>query len=971
MAVSTVSQPLIDDIGAEYGLKARDLWRRAAALLFTALATFAILAGIQKIAALSIFTYEIQMTVSRPGSDPVSVSVTGDQEHTLSIPPNQRSKLTVTDTALRTQLVAVAISGPGCSTVTFHDVSLLRNDRTPIFTYGPGELARLWGLHDSLLPEKPGATSEGVSFETCGNPEAFRIAARLSSGPLCDSCAALVEFFNPSAAREFFLLAVEALLLAFLLTQLLHHRDVSLLLILGSYGVLVAAAFFCHKYLTLPDSIDVAVGMAGFTGGSTFANISAIVSAAGASALLGAASGYGQRRFGGRLPFSSDIEDGARQTQRPRGLLFPARAFWRLAIGAAVLISCAAYLAAPLIDRIVSSPRDYSPGWDANNILLWAYLSHEGLRPFKDFWYAYGGQWLFALPAPWGESFSFAVLLLNYALIYFSLNRLLPRAWIWPAAATLLLIAFDVAGVTPNLYRYIMSVNIALCHAALMLERREPWTSIAFFSAVLIALLIEPAQLLYAAPALAYTKIAGAVVRDGSPSPFWRGDHRDVLVGLAASAIFAAYLAVDGSLKSFIQFYLALGGQAAFGSMPTDMATPLTQWTSINLIILVAPAALLAISVYRVFCSTGRQRRIAVAIGALGLVGLMVVQKHLIRPIEWQALLPAIVALVLLIGSRARVGQTLEVAGAGLAAGLLAFGLWNSGLAAQMEGQALKGLQSAITLTSDELLAKSVMQRNERYAPARFAQFKDELAILEELRANSADGRLPVFYAVGDTPLLYLLARQAPPYHSVDYDASPISEQWTVVDWLRRRDPQIAVWRYGDLTFDYLQRTARVPLIYDEVVDMFAPLKDVGPFALLRRRRPDEAVPLAWWRERLGSQFYFGWLLRASKPDPACEPGASEECQEVAELTIDPSSTDPAGAVPSAFVNVEVDGLAFTIVVVLDKNYRYYRIPLHRIWFWNAAERHGLPRRIVSVNSNVAMPMDLKIGHQAAGKHLY
>jgi hypothetical protein len=131
--------------------------------------------------------------------------------------------------------------------------------------------------------------------------------------------------------------------------------------------------------------------------------------------------------------------------------------------------------------------------------------------------------------------------------------------------------------------------------------------------------------------------------------------------------------------------------------------------------------------------------------------------------------------------------------------------------------------------------------------------------------------------------------------------------------------------------------------MYAEVVDMFAPLQAVGAYWLLRRKDASEPIAWDWWREHLKPEADFGYLLRASKPDKPCGFEGSDGCAQFLEVNV------AEGVQPGTplIIRVDVDGREFSIRFLVDSSTRYYRIPLHRVWFWNLARRHGLSRRVM------------------------
>ena len=66
--------------------------------------------------------------------------------------------------------------------------------------------------------------------------------------------------------------------------------------------------------------------------------------------------------------------------------------------------------------------------WDLENVTYWEFLIHNGSRPFRDFWYPYGGFYIFDLPLPVGILAKWGFLTVVYALFGLLLFRITRRS---------------------------------------------------------------------------------------------------------------------------------------------------------------------------------------------------------------------------------------------------------------------------------------------------------------------------------------------------------------------------------------------------------------------------------------------------------------------------------------------------------------------------------------------------------------
>src|SRR5262249_27365478 len=131
--------------------------------------------------------------------------------------------------------------------------------------------------------------------------------------------------------------------------------------------------------------------------------------------------------------------------------------------------------------------------------------------------------------------------------------------------------------------------------------------------------------------------------------------------------------------------------------------------------------------------------------------------------------------------------------------------------------------------------------------------------------ARKAEKIRPLF-VLSDDPIFYVLTGTRPYFHTNGYNAAPIQEQKRVLDLLKAAPPEVIVWRCEDGGVDGVPPAVRDPLLYEYVIPNYVPIEGpwVGPFALLRRRKPEEPVAIDFWRERLGPVVHLGHIPRFS-----------------------------------------------------------------------------------------------------------
>lgn len=584
-----------------------------------------------------------------------------------------------------------------------------------------------------------------------------------------------------------------------------------------------------------------------------------------------------------------------------------------------------------------------APDWDGNNGLIWDYMAHIGSLPFRDFWYPYSGMFVFGLPAPTGPLLLAGYKIGIFVIAFYALYILTNRNWVLAALAVIALIIGGATAVYWGNDRYLQSLSVALIYLAIDRDRRRIQAAhFWFWAACGFSLFFEPAQLAYAAPAV-LTKILLDLAMD---RPFARA----AIVGrlardFAIPALFLiAYLAVavvNGQIANIADFYLGLGDQALASAQPTNLRQAVTDLFSVRFLIVVAPMAMIGIGLYDRIRAGRAGSRAGDTLLVLGLVGAMILQKHLVRPIDWQLfVVPALGCFAYAALARRR-RTLLETAAAGALLGAYIATLSLTGvLTGQWEHLKTGPARLYAFLASDPVRVAAA--NDQRFAPARFVRFKDETRLAARLRTLSAAGEPAAVFVLTDNQALYILLEQHPPYHANAYNSSPLYEQRKVLQWLTDHTPRFAVLDRTKLTFDAFQTAIRVPLYYNYVIEHYVPQETVGALELLRQRQPDEPVATAFWRATLGDTLDFGHFPRASSARrlPPCTARAA--CQNFLKITIE-NPPDRAGRLHIPF---NADGFDFAVAFNTVPGSRTYFLSLDRIWFWKLLNRHGKAAKV-------------------------
>jgi hypothetical protein len=508
-----------------------------------------------------------------------------------------------------------------------------------------------------------------------------------------------------------------------------------------------------------------------------------------------------------------------------------------------------------------------------------------------------------------------------------------------PLGTVLLLLAGDVLQQFPHLYRYLLSVNVALAFVGIDRTRRGwQWAHPAFWTACALAQFFEPVQLFYAAP-LVVACLAITVAesrRDLKPVAWSSALAFGVPVGVGLAH--AAWLAATGQLAGFIRFHAWLADSAAASAFPTDVAAFAHLPEAPPFLVMVIAAALVGTGLAERL-GRGGNRTVAEALLALGLVATMGLQKFAVRPDERALLFIVTIAIPMAVTLR-RHTTVVDRLVAGLAVGAFAAAFSASTtiprLAAQVTGAPAR-LGNTLVALDDPAALQAAARAS--FSEVHFSAFQDERAVVQHLRGLNG-GRAPEMFALTDQATFYVLTGQPPVYHSNMYNASPIYEQEQVVGWLRARQVPVVVIDRTALGFDGFQKAVRVPLVFDYVIAEYVPLARIGKYDVLRRRASGDALPLAYWRDVLGDHVFFGHLpaLSASGSRPPCQAGAAGAgCASFAEVRL-------AVAPPASFMlrlPVGVGTSTFSIYLKAVPGVTRYEVDLDRAWFWTAARRAG------------------------------
>jgi hypothetical protein len=360
----------------------------------------------------------------------------------------------------------------------------------------------------------------------------------------------------------------------------------------------------------------------------------------------------------------------------------------------------------------------------------------------------------------------------------------------------------------------------------------------------------------------------------------------------------------------------------------------------------------------------------------------MLLLKQLVRPHMAAQIFIVNVVGILFYLFACRKTNAWQWGGTVLAAGLLFVNLSNVVDLKQVGSQ----VRTAVTRAriSAPFLALREHERNvlvaKQFSAARF-QFSDAYRVVfRALIDLTQRGGIQPLYVLSDDPIFYILAGARPYFHINGYNGAPIQEQKRVVRLLQETPPRVIVWRPGDVGVDCVPPVLRDALVYQHIILHYVPDSSVPPgsFLLLRRRGPEEAVALDFWRTHLGGVLHLGHIPRFSSM-ARFRPLTGLPDEEVAEfLTVKVTNpgavaSSSAPGVPelpqvdnyrpegrSLAIPVECAGRRFTLALSVVPGQAEYHVPLNRVWFWGALRKAGLTPVLGQVGPGVEAHIDCR-----------
>ncbi|MDC0986218.1 hypothetical protein OAS67_02875 [Alphaproteobacteria bacterium] len=579
----------------------------------------------------------------------------------------------------------------------------------------------------------------------------------------------------------------------------------------------------------------------------------------------------------------------------------------------------------------------YVPQWDSDNAVTWAYMIKNGLLPFKDFWYPYAMSFAFDLALPWGIFFQYFVLLALFGALFYFIS-VVSRSAYW-IVVILIFIIFLSGLVNQNVIifpqpeRHLFPFVICLAYIAASGSGGRRKISIwPFWLATCIGLVIEPSQVAYAALGVGLVLLFD--IFNTLPLqwlPLLKRLVRDFAVPAVFLSIAVTVLVLSGVIQNVGDMYLEMGSIANYMAVPTNLDLNFGNMAGRSFFLVAGPFVILALGIFESIASKNPNDLLPKAIMAVGAIGVLQLQKHGVRPIDWALFYSSASGIVLYSVLLSRHMGIKSMLFFGSMVGITAAIFINTLSVNQavqrfaVTGPRVAAAVDVLTMDAKELAA----YRAEQFSPARLRAFSDEIALLNELKLRV--GRMPEFYSLPDAPVLYVLAGAKPPYQINGFSLSPVFEQNKIVEYLHSKNIEYVIVEPAKSFIDGFAYSVRLPVLYSYVVANYVLDFSTPRFTVFRLRKPSERTSFDAWASILDDPVQLGHLPQNSVPPESYSLSCEFNCDDILKVTITRIEQEQPVTI-SIVVNGKARGISF--VAVPEKT--EYWINLNRIWFWAA-----------------------------------
>jgi hypothetical protein len=593
----------------------------------------------------------------------------------------------------------------------------------------------------------------------------------------------------------------------------------------------------------------------------------------------------------------------------------------------------------------------HAPDWDSQAILNWQYVANKGLIPYKDYWFPYGGFWDMLSPFPW-DLFRFHIYkFIVFGVFSVAIYIITGNRKIWTLGILFATLCFNQINYFQGLYRYALSIDVMLFYLCLLFTGTDgiKWyiyyglfTGWVFF--------YEPAQIFY--PAL---PVLTLFILDYF-SDHSRSKVRKLILHLSGFctllviiALYIAKLNLYGQWSGWLRFYSQMNAMTASSSTPGT----LTQWSTFLLrpenIVLLGTLFFIMWGVYLVLFqkNLAQGRKYGYIVLSFGLLAMMVFLKHIVRPHMARQFIAIhfLAILLFLCAYSSRWNKLQRITGSLMFGGFIGFAN-QAGLLSYLYSSYITPISSLETNIKTLFIDKNKLQiqQNAFFSPDLFTKESPSAkAIYNYLSSFYGENAIPDFYVLGDDLYIYVMTGKTPPPYTSVYDGGPVEAQKTNLAWLSDHKPELVIWNSESQGFDGVPNIIRVPMLFDFVISHYKFKEKIDKFFVLEKKQPGSKTDLEFWAKNLGSTINIQHLAKGSSYPTLlkCSAPENEGCDDFLAIYIEEPVTDQAQN-----IELEIDGIKFTVQFTESADTHAYYIYLDRLWFWSLAVKEGLSKKV-------------------------
>ena len=568
----------------------------------------------------------------------------------------------------------------------------------------------------------------------------------------------------------------------------------------------------------------------------------------------------------------------------------------------------------------------FTNDWDGNNINYWGYLISNGFIPYKDFWYPYSGLYIFSLGNGVGEILKYFYILLLFFFFFINLYKITNKISI-TIIFLLIVIFLAQSAILPGYDRYLLSIILVLSYINYFYQKNISTflNLILFFS---LAYFLEYAQLIYTLPGLAIFFLIN----------FFEYYKNKIKINFKLlilpfsfcliCLLFIYYHSHTGQLIGYLNFIISTPDMASSSQIIFNLDNLIENPFSNDFLIIVFSliSFLIGTYLYIVFPT-----KLSSSLFILGTVNIMVLNKHLVRPINSQFIIFFITWIFLYFNLFYNKNKTYFNYYAVIFLMICIFNIDAilKYINIKSHFNHFKYGINRIDSSFKYLFSNDVFIN--RFNLNNFSNFEDEKELINLLRKRDPN-RYNNIFAMTDNQVLYIFSKAKPFYHSNVYNQSPIYDQLLTVKMISIRNTDYIIVDKSKLVFDLVPNIIRLPILYNYIIENYEEFFNYKNFIVLKQKKSSN-IDYKFWGNLFGSELdlkSIPLILGKSNYSKCISP--NEKCLRYLSVEVLNNFNEINN---NGYIKIINNGVIFNIKFSLIKNQKFYLINLDRLWFFD------------------------------------